>query len=69
MQTLRLVSKVEALSIWTGIDIHVKKSEITAHDFARKVPLETDHIRLLGSAFKDPGGSFGFKALVLGGAY
>ncbi len=49
MQTL--VCKEEAFSVWTGIDIHVKNSEITAYDFGRNCPLETDPIRLLGSAF------------------
>eukprot|EP00961_Rhodomonas_salina_P044854 602248-Rhodomonas_salina.1 len=49
MQTL--VDRVAAFSTWTGIHVHVQKSEITAYDFGARVPLETDGIRYLGASF------------------
>jgi hypothetical protein len=49
MQTL--VDRVADFSIWTGIDVHIQKSEITAYDYKRKCPLATDSIQYRGHPF------------------
>eukprot|EP00961_Rhodomonas_salina_P220839 2985807-Rhodomonas_salina.1 len=49
MQTL--VDRVAEFSKWTGIHVHVQKSEITTYDFGARAPLETDGIRYLGTPF------------------
>eukprot|EP00961_Rhodomonas_salina_P176162 2374636-Rhodomonas_salina.1 len=49
MQTM--VDRIAEFSKWTGIHVHIKKSEITAYDYGTNTALETGGIRYMGHPF------------------